>query len=44
MEHQFDGVTLSVNYIANGEDCLDFEFVDDVSTGVVRRRETYCRG
>ncbi len=44
MEYQFDGVTMSVDYIANGANCFDFEFVDDVSTGVVRRSETYCRG
>ncbi|HIF66583.1 MAG TPA: YHYH protein [Acidimicrobiia bacterium] len=43
MEYEFDAVTRSVTYIANGDECFDFEFVDDVTTGIIRRAETYCR-
>lgn len=43
LEYEADGMKSSINYISNGDDCFDFEFVDDVSTPVVRRSETYCR-
>ncbi|MEL6526127.1 MAG: hypothetical protein AAFQ07_10505, partial [Chloroflexota bacterium] len=43
LEYEEDGILRSINYREVDEFCFEYEFVDNVETGVISATETYCR-